>query len=145
MYLKVNTVMDHYGVSKYVGVGVGLGANVLIRHALTNPERVDCLLVINAVWSAPGWIEWGYQKRNLSHLRRQGVTQAVLDYLMWHHFGDNAAEGRAIDLTNVYMQHFSLELKAANLAKLIEQYNWRSAIAIERVNGLEPFKSLKVS
>ena len=32
-------------------------------------------MLINAQTSAPGWIEWFYQKRNVSHLRNHGVTQ----------------------------------------------------------------------
>ena len=34
---QVNEIINHFGVVRYVGVGVGLGANVLIRHALLYP------------------------------------------------------------------------------------------------------------
>ena len=72
---QVSDVLNHYSVVKYVGLGVGLGANVLLRHALKYPERVDCLCVVNATCQAGGWIEWAYQKRNISHLKQHGVTQ----------------------------------------------------------------------
>jgi Ndr family. len=48
---------------------------------------VEALCLVNCVSTQAGWIEWGYQKLNARHLRNKGMTQAVLDYLMWHHFG----------------------------------------------------------
>ena len=68
-------MINHFAVVRYVGIAVGLGANVMLRHALRYPERVDSLMLVNCVTSAPGWIEWGYQKRNVNHLRQHGVTQ----------------------------------------------------------------------
>ena len=53
-----------------------------------------------------GWVEWGYQKRNISHMRTTGITQTVLDYLMWHHLGDDHAI-RAHDLLQVKSLCFS--------------------------------------
>jgi len=49
--------------------------------------QVEALCLINVVSTQAGWIEWGYQKMNARHLRSKGMTQGVLDYLMWHHFG----------------------------------------------------------
>ncbi len=34
---QVNEVINHFGISRYIGLGVGLGSNVLIRHALRYP------------------------------------------------------------------------------------------------------------
>ena len=48
---------------------------------------MECLVLVNAVCTPPGWIEWGYQKMNVRHLKTSGMTQGVMDYLMWHHFG----------------------------------------------------------
>ena len=79
-----------------------MGANVLTRHALAYPERVDSLMLINTCTTKAGWVEWGYQKRNVSHLRTTGVTQPVLDYLLWHHLGQDYEE-RAHDLLQVVL------------------------------------------
>ena len=87
----------------------------MLRHALKYPERVDSLMLINTLITACGWIEWGYQKRNIGQMRQgHEVTQAVLDYLMWHHFG-SAPETRASDLIHVYQHYFSHEVQAKNL------------------------------
>ncbi len=68
-------MLNHFSVVSYVGVGVGMGANVLLRHALKYPERCNGLMVVNATCQAGGWIEWAFQKRNISHLKQHGVTQ----------------------------------------------------------------------
>ena len=75
IFLQVNEVLNHLAVVKYIGIGVGMGGNILLRHALKYPERVDSLMLVSTSIDAPGWIEWGYQKRNISHMRTHGVTQ----------------------------------------------------------------------
>ena len=59
------------------------------------------------------------------------LIQDVLDYLVWHHFGDDLSE-RSCDLVNMYKKYFMTKIHPDNLAKLVEQYNHRSAIAIQR-------------
>ena len=123
-----------------------MGGNILLRHALKYAERVDSLMLVNTLITACGWIEWGYQKRNVGQMRQHGVTQAVLDYLMWHHFG-NAAELRSHDLVSVYQHYFSNEVQGKNLAKLTEQYIWRTAVDIYRNDNFEgkgDTKTLKI-
>ncbi|XP_040569855.1 protein NDRG3 [Lepeophtheirus salmonis] len=132
----VNEVINELKIVRYVGIGVGLGGNVLLRHAYRYPERLHCLVLVNTLCTVPGWVEWGYQKRNVNHLRNHGVTQAVTDYLLWHHFGV-CHEERAHDLVNIFKQYFSTDIQPKNLAKLMEQYNWRTAIQIDREFSLE--------
>lgn len=127
---QVQEVLNHFKIVKYIGIGVGMGANILTRHGLAYPERVDCMMLINTWTSKAGWVEWGYQKRNINHMRTQGITQTVLDYLLWHHLGDDH-DIRAHDLLQVYKDYFN-RLNAANLAPLVEQYIWRSDIPLTR-------------
>lgn len=143
---QVNDVLNHFALVKYVGLGVGMGGNVLLRHALQYPERVDSLALINTLCTATGWIEWGYQKRNIGHLRQHGVSQPCMDYLLWHHFGYYPEE-RAHDLVSMYRHYFSQDIEPSNLAKLTEQYIWRTAVDIDRENNMEmkgDTKTLKV-
>ena len=44
---QVQEVLNHFKIVKYIGIGVGLGANVLTRHALSYPERVECMMLVN--------------------------------------------------------------------------------------------------
>jgi len=128
---QVQEVLNHFALVRYIGIGVGLGANVLVRHALQYPERVDSLMLVNTGIQRAGWVEWGYQKRNVSHLRTVGVSQPVLDYLLWHHLGQNYDE-RAHDLLQVYKHYFSNSVNGANLAPLVEQFIWRTDITMAR-------------
>lgn len=84
---QMEFVLSHFGLKQVIGFGVGAGANILARFALNNPNKVAALCLINCVSTPAGWIEWGYQKLNARHLRSKGMTQGVLEYLMWHHFG----------------------------------------------------------
>jgi len=128
---QVQEVLNHFNIVRYVGIGVGFGANVLIRHAFAYPERVDSMLLVNASTTKSGWVEWYYQKSNVSHLRTTGVSQQVMDYLLWHHLGQDYTE-RSHDLVNVYKHYFEKDVQAVNLAKMVEQYIWRTDIAIDR-------------
>jgi pimeloyl-ACP methyl ester carboxylesterase len=128
---QIQEVLNHFSLVRYIGVGVGLGANVLVRHALAYPERVDSLMLVNTQTTTAGWVEWGWQKRNVSHLRSTGVTQQVLDYLLWHHLGQDYTE-RSHDLVNVYKHYFEKDVQGINLAKLVEQYIWRTDIPLDR-------------
>lgn len=44
------------------------------------------------------------KKNMFSYLRSKGMTQGVVDYLMWHHFGRNPEE-RNHDLAQVNLYH----------------------------------------
>ena len=44
---QVQEVLNHFKIVKYIGIGVGLGSNVLTRHALSYPERVECMMLVN--------------------------------------------------------------------------------------------------
>ncbi|XP_063982711.1 protein NDRG3 isoform X3 [Diachasmimorpha longicaudata] len=124
-------VLGHYGLKTVIGFGVGAGANILARFALAHPEKVNALCLINCVSTVAGWIEWGYQKLNVRHLRSQGMTQGVLDYLMWHHFG-RGTEERNHDLVQVYTNYFERRVNPTNLALFIDSYVRRTDLNITR-------------
>ncbi|RLU25659.1 hypothetical protein DMN91_001816 [Ooceraea biroi] len=130
-------VLGHFAIRSVIGFGVGAGANILARFTLAHPEKVNALCLINCVSTQAGWIEWGYQKLNVRHLRSQGMTQGVLDYLMWHHFG-RGTEDRNHDLVQVYKNYFERRVNPTNLALFIDSYVRRSDLNITR--ELDPMR-----
>jgi hypothetical protein len=93
-------------------------------------------MVVNACTTKSGWIEWLYQKRNIGQMKSYGITDLVLDYLMWHHFGQDHKK-RPHDLLSMYQHYWQKGIQSRNLAMLVEQYIWRTDITINReVNTL---------
>lgn len=155
---QLDFVLSHFALKQFIGFGVGAGANILARFALQNPNKVSALCLINCVSTQAGWIEWGYQKINARHLRSKGMTQGVLDYLMWHHFGrvlvaQNSrkialyflvfflmqnTEERNHDLVQVYKSYFERNVNPTNLALFMDSYVRRNDLSIQR--ELDPSK-----
>lgn len=98
-------VLSNFGLKTVIGFGVGAGANILARFALNHSDKVGALCLINCSSTTSGWMEWGYQSFNARYLRSKGMTQGVVDYLMWHHFGRNPEE-RNHDLAQVNICFF---------------------------------------
>ncbi|CAH0547385.1 unnamed protein product [Brassicogethes aeneus] len=139
---QLSYVLSHFGLKSFIGFGVGAGANILARFALNHPEHVSALCLVNCVSTQSGWIEWGYQKLNARHLRAKGMTQGVLDYLMWHHFGRNT-EDRNHDLVQVYKSYFERNVNPTNLALFIDSYVRRNDLNIHR--EMDPNKKKNAS
>ncbi|XP_074035104.1 misexpression suppressor of KSR 2 isoform X4 [Leptinotarsa decemlineata] len=139
---QLSYVMTHFKLKQFIGFGVGAGANILCRFALNHPELVSALCLVNCVSTQAGWIEWGYQKLNSRHLRSKGMTQGVLDYLMWHHFGRQTEE-RNHDLVQVYKSYFERNVNPTNLALLIDSYVRRTDLNIYR--EMDPLKKKHAS
>lgn len=66
---QVKEVLDHFQVNSCIGFGSGAGANVLARLALSYPQKVDGLFLINASVGLATWTEWFYQKKNIRSLQ----------------------------------------------------------------------------
>ncbi|XP_018566471.1 protein NDRG3 isoform X2 [Anoplophora glabripennis] len=128
---QISYVLTHFGIKQFIGFGVGAGSNVLCRFALSHPSQVSALCLINCVSTQAGWIEWGYQKLNARHLRSKGMTQGVLEYLMWHHFGRHTEE-RNHDLVQVYKSYFERNVNPTNLSLFIDSYIRRNDLNIHR-------------
>lgn len=100
-------------------------------------NQVGALCLINCISTPSGWIEWGYQSFNARYLRTKGMTQGVVDYLMWHHFGRNPEE-RNHDLAQLYKSHFERSVNPTNLAMLINSYINRTDLQIARTPSGSP-------
>ncbi|XP_050526398.1 protein NDRG3 isoform X3 [Daktulosphaira vitifoliae] len=128
---QLDNVLKYFDLKSVVGLGVGTGGNILARFAFKQPLKIEALVLVNVVSTSAGWIEYGYQKLNARYLKSKGMTQGVLDYLMWYHFG-KGTEMRNHDLARVYREYFVHSVHPGNLAAFIDSYVRRTDLGISR-------------
>lgn len=132
----VLTVADHFSVKRFIGFGVGSGANILARFAMKHQSRVDSLVLVNATSTRPGWIEWGYQKLNSWYLWSGQMTNFTEEYLLWHWFGSKTRWDNH-DLVTVYRDYVK-SINPQNLSLFIESYLRRTDL--EMIRELDAIK-----
>ncbi|CAD5206592.1 unnamed protein product [Bursaphelenchus okinawaensis] len=131
----VDAVVRHFHIKSFIGFGIGAGANVLLRYTLKNQSKVEALVLINAVISRAGWIEWGYEKFNIKSLRSTGMNNVVVEYLLWHYLGKRLDEVNQ-DVINQYRNMIYTHPNPGNLAMYMEAYLNRSEIVVQQpANG----------
>ena len=87
---SVEYICHHFGIFSFVGLGSGLGANVLIRLGKRRPKLVEGLVLFNTDNQSAGWIEWGKNLVNIKSLTKaQTVSNNVVEFLLWFHFGSS--------------------------------------------------------
>uniref|UniRef100_A0AAQ4Q2P1 NDRG family member 2 n=1 Tax=Gasterosteus aculeatus aculeatus TaxID=481459 RepID=A0AAQ4Q2P1_GASAC len=62
----IPSVLQFFNFRTVIGVGVGVGAYVLSKFAMANPDSVEGLVLVNIDPDARGWIDWAAQKEELS-------------------------------------------------------------------------------
>ena len=84
---QVEYVLHFFGIPHIVGLGVGLGSNVLSRFARRRPTMVDGLILVNCNSGTAGWLEWVYHKVNIKSLKKASsvttLPDSVVEYLIW--------------------------------------------------------------
>ncbi|CAI5440378.1 unnamed protein product [Caenorhabditis angaria] len=127
----VEAVAEHFKLNQFICFGVGVGANVLLRYAASNQNRVIALILVNCCSGKAGWVEWGYEKWSVRNLRGVGMTGFTIDYLLWHHFGRRIDQCSS-DIVRQYRVFFQHLPNPHNLAAFIEKYIERQPLPISR-------------
>lgn len=128
----LQSVVQQFRISCFVGVGVGAGANVLSRYTLRHSERVLSLFLVNANAHYDNtYYNWLFANYNSDweHLKRGVLTTNAQTALEWHWFGHGETE--SVDLIERYRRHL-LTLCLPNVAGYIQSYNLRTDLGIQR-------------
>ncbi|KAI3386818.1 hypothetical protein SNEBB_000741 [Seison nebaliae] len=118
-------------IQQYVVFGVGFGANVLARLAKYDNERCVGAVLFNISSSKCGWLEWYYQKWNIWYLLSHTYTDAIHQYILWHHFGSRTMNDNP-ELVEDYGSIINNEINPYNLGLLIQTYTQRTDLNIVR-------------
>uniref|UniRef100_A0A8C6VZ49 Protein NDRG3-like n=1 Tax=Nothobranchius furzeri TaxID=105023 RepID=A0A8C6VZ49_NOTFU len=109
-------------VKSVIGIGVGAGACILTKLALTQPSLVEGLVLINIDPCAKGWVDWAASKLS-------GWTSNLVDIIMAHHFStDELTENKEIIQT--YRLHISQDIPQENLAMFYNSYDRCPALLV---------------
>ncbi|NXU46440.1 NDRG3 protein, partial [Drymodes brunneopygia] len=117
-------VLTHLNLKSFIGIGLGAGAYVLSRCALSHPDLVEGLVLINVDPCAKGWIDWAASKFS-------GWTTNIVDIVLAHHFGNEELQAN-LDLIQTYRLHIAQDINQDNLQLFLTSYNSRKDLEIER-------------
>ncbi|XP_020385434.1 protein NDRG1-like isoform X1 [Rhincodon typus] len=118
------SILKHFGVKSIIGIGVGAGAYILTKFALTFPDLVEGLCLININCCAEGWMDWAATKIT-------GWTSNLTDIVLSHLFGKDEMHSNP-DLIQMYRSHITSEINHNNLQLFVDSYNSRRDLDIER-------------
>lgn len=126
---QVGSVADYFKLRDFVGLGVGAGANIMLRYALNNQKRVHGLVLFGVSIDTVGWHEWSYRKLSEFQLRASGgaMTQFTEQLLLETYFSTQTLEEN-VDLVDLVRKHFNTRLNAYNFRLFQASYLARSAL-----------------
>ncbi|XP_072773142.1 protein NDRG3 isoform X6 [Taeniopygia guttata] len=115
-------VLTHLNLKSFIGIGLGAGAYVLSRCALSHPDLVEGLVLINVDPCAKGWIDWAASKFS-------GWTTNIVDIVLAHHFGHEELQAN-LDLIQTYRLHIAQDINQDNLQLFLTSYNRCPALLV---------------
>uniref|UniRef100_A0A8C2WUR6 Protein NDRG3 n=1 Tax=Cyclopterus lumpus TaxID=8103 RepID=A0A8C2WUR6_CYCLU len=109
------SVLKQLQVKSVIGIGVGAGAYVLTKLALTEPTLVEGLVLIDVDPCAKGWMDWAASKLS-------GWTSNLVDMIMGHYFSaDELTENT--EIVQTYRLHVSQDVPQDNLVECNSRLN----------------------
>mmetsp|Transcript_30703 Transcript_30703/g.77029 ORF Transcript_30703/g.77029 Transcript_30703/m.77029 type:complete len:348 (-) Transcript_30703:71-1114(-) len=113
-------------VSRVVGLGLGLGGNILLRAALLAPSLVSGLILVGPTAQSSGWAEWIYQGIGTYTLSWFGITTRVLDQLCARYLPDTALQEHPDRYAE--LRHTIASKQPINLMKFIQANSHKTPI-----------------
>ncbi|XP_030636625.1 protein NDRG2 [Chanos chanos] len=119
-------ILQYFNFRTVIGVGVGVGAYVLSRFTLNNPDSVEGLVLVNMDPNARGWMDWAAQKLT-------NLTSSLTEQILTHLFSQEEMSGNT-DLLQSHRERISKSPNLSNMELLWKSYNSRRDLGIDRNN-----------
>ncbi|KXJ16185.1 uncharacterized protein ZK1073.1 [Exaiptasia diaphana] len=128
----VGNVIDHFALHDIVCFGVGAGANILCRLALSSKwkEKILGLIVVEPCTATASFKEWGETKIECWQLNSKGFTDGTTKYLRYHHFERKSGKPSQ-ELENNFVDDMKKNINPHNLAAFLKSYMERIDIIKE--------------
>uniref|UniRef100_A0AAQ4RTD5 NDRG family member 2 n=1 Tax=Gasterosteus aculeatus aculeatus TaxID=481459 RepID=A0AAQ4RTD5_GASAC len=125
----IPSVLQFFNFRTVIGVGVGVGAYVLSKFAMANPDSVEGLVLVNIDPDARGWIDWAAQKLS-------SVTSSLTEQIMSHLFSQEELSSNS-DLVQSHRERISKASNLVNIELLWKTYNSRRDLNIDRSSSFK--------
>ncbi|XP_057431855.1 protein NDL2-like isoform X2 [Lotus japonicus] len=124
-------VLNFFGLSAVMCMGVTAGAYILTLFAMKYRERVLGLILVSPLCKAPSWTEWLYNKVLSNLLYFYGMCGVVKEILLKRYFSKEVrGSGNLPELDIVQACRRSLdERQSLNVWRFLEAINGRSDIS----------------
>ncbi|BFY99009.1 hypothetical protein BsWGS_02048 [Bradybaena similaris] len=125
-------VLDQLDVKQVIGLGEGAGANIIVRFAMAQPERVLGIVLIHCTGTTAGVMESLKDKVMNWKLEQIGMNPSTEAYLCLHRFGSFEKAENKEQLQRV-IENFQHSLRSKinprNLKRFVQAFMKRSNIA----------------
>ncbi|XP_023675517.1 protein NDRG4-like isoform X1 [Paramormyrops kingsleyae] len=129
------SVVQHFGIKRILGIGVGAGAYILARFSLLFPDLVEGLVLINIDPSGKGWIDWATGKLT-------GLTSTLPETILPHLFSQEELTNNT-ELVRSYRQQINSTINKSNLQLFWNMYNSRRSLDMNRSGSVLNSKTLR--